>query len=254
MKKYSFLLLFGLFLFACQSPQNESQNSGDSTNESATTPSSDKVAIKIADEVMEAMGGLENWNNTQFISWSFFGNRKHTWDKKTGNIRIESPKDSMVYLMNVNDMTGKIIQGDKEITHPDSLQKYLKRGKSIWINDSYWLVMPFKLKDPGVTLKYLGEDQNQEGIPSDILELTFSNVGDTPNNKYHVMVDKDTRLVNEWSFFSDKADTEPRFVMPWKDYNPYGNILLSVDRGKAYLSAIAVYDNLPGKIFTDFEK
>jgi plasmid maintenance system killer protein len=258
MKQTYFLIFFLAVFFGCQNTQNDQSNSSSQSSKvnevSGPNADSEPAAIKIADEVMEAMGGLDNWNNTQFITWSFFGRRKHTWDKKTGNIRIEVPSDSMIYLMNVKNMTGKIRKGTEEITHPDSLQKYLAQGKSMWINDSYWLVMPFKLKDPGVTLKYLGEMANQAGRMSDVLELTFKKVGDTPDNKYHVMVDKETRLVNEWSFFSHWSDTEPRFIMPWQDYKEYGNILLSGDRGKAYLSAIAVYENLPGKIFNEFDK
>lgn len=47
-------------------------------------------------------------------------------------------------------------------SHPDSLSKYLQLGQEVWINDSYWLVMPFKLLDPGVTLKYFGQRQNRK--------------------------------------------------------------------------------------------
>jgi hypothetical protein len=31
----------------------------------------------------------------------------------------------------------------------------LRKGKNWWINDAYWLVMPWKLQDPGVTLSYV---------------------------------------------------------------------------------------------------
>jgi hypothetical protein len=32
-----------------------------------------------------------------------------------------------------------------------------------WINDAYWLVMPWKLQDPGVTLSYVKTDTLQMG-------------------------------------------------------------------------------------------
>jgi hypothetical protein len=34
---------------------------------------------------------------------------------------------------------------------------------SLWINDAYWLVMPWKLQDPGVTLSYVKTDTLQMG-------------------------------------------------------------------------------------------
>lgn len=46
--------------------------------------------------------------------------------------------------------------------------------------------MPYKLKDSGVTLKYKGEGQTEEGEPAQVLVLTFKDVGVTPQNKYEV--------------------------------------------------------------------
>ena len=47
-------------------------------------------------------------------------------------------------------MDGKPIAGD-------SLTKLSKMAKSMWTNDTYWFLMPYKLRDPGVNLKYGGE-------------------------------------------------------------------------------------------------
>lgn len=248
--KYISLILFStIAFFACQTNQNNNQSETVGNN----APPSDKEALIIADEVMNAMGGLDNWNNTRYISWDFFGRRRHIWDKQTGNIRIESDMDSTIWVMNVEDLTGRVRIGKTEITDTTELNPLLKKGKSLWINDSYWLVMPFKLKDPGVTLKYLGQSLTQDSTEADILELTFTEVGDTPNNKYHVMVDKETRAVCEWSFFALYGETEPRFTMPWKDYNQYGNIMLSGDRGRAKLTDISVDTEMPETVFTQFE-
>jgi hypothetical protein len=48
---------------------------------------------------------------------------------------------------------------------------YLKEG-NWWINDS-WLVMPWKLQDPGVNLTYV-KDKLPSGTTVDILQLTFT--------------------------------------------------------------------------------
>ena len=61
-----------------------------------------------------------------------------------------------------------------------------KLGKGQWINDTYWLVMPFKLKDSGVTLKYVGDGKTQAGDDADVLAMTFKNVGVT------------TPIINTW--------------------------------------------------------
>ncbi|MEJ1710186.1 hypothetical protein, partial [Escherichia coli] len=91
---------------------------------------------------------------------------------------IESKNDSTIYLVNITTGEGRVQIKGQELTEPDSLRRQmLERAKNIWINDSYWLVMPFKLKDTGVTLKYLGQD-TLRGLPYyNVLQLTFQNVG-----------------------------------------------------------------------------
>ncbi len=214
---------------------------------------SDPKAIQVADEVMDAQGGRKNWDNTHFIAWNFFGNRKLVWDKFTGNVRIEYLKNDMKILVNINDGKGKVYRAGAELTQPDSLAKYLEEGRRAWINDSYWLVMPFKMKDSGLTLKYLGEDTTAKGAKSDVLRFTFTGVGVTPNNGYKVWVDKQSHLVTQWAHYKDAAQPEPNFITSWEDYKTYGNIKLSSLRGPdRSITEIYVFDKLPDSVFTSF--
>lgn len=208
---------------------------------------SDPRAITIADTVMQALGGRKNWDHTRHITWNFFGRRAHVWDKWSGDYRLEA--DSVLVLMNLNTQKGRAWVHGQEVTDPETLANWLKKANSIWINDSYWMFMPYKLKDSGVTLKYVGEDTSAAGQPCDVLELTFKNVGDTPQNKYHVYVNKQTRLVDQWAFFPNAEDKTPRFVTPWQNWQRYGNILLSDDRGRNKHTNIAVFDILPAKVY-----
>lgn len=210
---------------------------------------SDASAIKIADEVMLAMGGRKAYDETRYLFWNFFGSRTLLWDKYKGDVRIESQKDDFTVIMNINSMQGKVRKDGAELTHPDSLTKYLQKGKEIWINDSYWLVMPFKLKDSGVTLKHLGEEKSDEGKMADILELRFKGVGVTPDNKYHVFVDKESKMVNKWSFYPKATDPEPRFSTPWDGYKTYGKIKLSGGRGTYQLTDIKVLEKVEDSVF-----
>ncbi len=213
---------------------------------------SDNQAIAIADDIMKALGGRANWDATRYISWNFFGRRKLFWDKHSGNVRIETGQD--IYLVNIQNNTGRVRIGNEVIQDPDSLQKYVERGISMWINDSYWLVMPFKLKDSGVTLRYMGEGATAEGASADILQLTFENVGRTPENKYLVYVDKQRRLIVQWDYFQKFNDEKPAISTPWLDYERHGAILLSGNRGgNRQLTEISVSDTLPASLFTTFD-
>ena len=259
MERFTALLFsISLILSACQpTPGDGSTDSGAAKTAEANPASkgfnaadSDERAISIADSVMLAMGGRKAWDNTHFLQWTFFGRRSLLWDKFTGDVRIEIPADSAVYIVNINSLAGKAREGERVIENPDTLQARLQRAKSIWINDSYWLLMPFKLKDSGVALKYLGQDTTQAGAPAFVLQLTFQEVGDTPENKYHVYVDTNSYLVRQWAFFAKAGDAVPAFITPWDDYQPYGQILLSGNRGKRELANINVLDKAPEGAFT----
>ncbi len=211
---------------------------------------SDQKAIKIADEVMETMGGRVSWDTTRYLSWNFFGRRTLIWDKLENRVRIDMVDGSMSAILDMNNMTGKVALNGVEQTEADSVSKYLDRAKSTWINDSYWLVMPYKLKDSGVTLKYVREDTTQTGASADVLQLTFEKVGVTPENKYEVCVDKQSKLVTQWAYYPSANDTTARFVTPWAKYEKKGAIMLSGDRGQFQLTDINVYAALPEEVFT----
>jgi hypothetical protein len=248
-------LTLTLFLFSCgeTSQTTQEEHYGNPAAEGFNEAESDAKAIAIADEVMEAMGGREAWDNTHYIAWKFFGRDALVWDKWTGNVRIDAG-NGMTYLTNINDGTGRAFMNGEEIVDADSVQNLMQRAKSTWINHSYWLVMPFKLKDSGVTLKYVGEEATADGKAADKLNLTFENVGRTPQNMYYVWVDKETKLVSQWAYYSSQEAEQPGFTMPWLDYKKHGEIMLSSSRGERGMEDVMVFDELPESVFTSPEK
>ncbi len=247
------LIVLALLVGACNPSENKKTLAEQNPPaEGFDLVGSDPAAVELADSIMHAMGGRENWDNTRFISWNFFGRRDLTWDKHTGRVRIESQPDSTIYLVNVNTGEGRVRIKETEITEPDSLKKLLDKAKSIWINDSYWLVMPFKIKDSGVTIKYMGED-SVAGQRYNSLVLTFQEVGVTPQNKYKLYVDKKDKLVRHWAYFSNASQDTANFVRPWDNYQKYGNILLSGDRTDGGgPKNVRVDESLPDALFTEF--
>lgn len=255
-------LIFAILLILSSCAKKDSDQSNQISEEEVyenypaegfDTEGSDPLAIVIADKAMEAMGGRKSWDNTRYISWNFFNARTLLWDKWKGNVRIDFLKEDLKIIVNIHDLTGKVLKDGKEMTNSDSLSKYLTKGKDVWINDSYWLVMPFKLKDTGVTLSYLKEDTTLAGKQAHVLELIFKDVGVTPENYYEVWIDPETNLVCQWAFYRTHAEPEANFVLPWEDYKQYGNILLSGNRGKRKLTDIKVLESIPENTFTTFE-
>ncbi|MDX1388120.1 MAG: hypothetical protein R3344_02970 [Acidobacteriota bacterium] len=227
---------------------------GDHDDRVQVSGDSDERAIEIAQSVMEAMGGWETWDRTRFLSWKFFGRRQHYWDRWTGDVRISGVMgdgSEMLWLMNVNSEEGRVWKNGSEVTDPAELASMLETGRKIWVNDSYWLIMPYKLLDPGVTLKYSGERALEDGRVADVLDLTFTDVGYTPDNRYEVFVAKDSGLVEQWSFYEKAAAEEPGFTGPWGKWERFGGVMLATDHGRGIDWEIAVHDDLPGSLFTD---
>jgi len=257
--KYFSIIIVTILFFSCssESPQEVIEEpilqEANPAAEGFDVENSDIKAIEIADAVMESMGGRKAWDDLKVVSWNFFGARTLTWDKINGDVRIDFPEsDSNVLITNIFTHQSKIKIDGVEETHPDSLKKYGEMAESIWINDAYWLFMPFKLKDSKTTLKYLNIDTAQGGVYSHILQLTFNEIGDTPENKYHVYVDTTTMLVNQWAYFGNSQDTVPAFTTPWMDYQDYGGLLLTGDRGKRGITEITVLDSIAESVFTEF--
>jgi hypothetical protein len=256
MKSIYFALLTAV-IFACQKPEEKQiQKEENPHSDGFNLESSDKQAIDIADQVMVAMGGRSSWDNTRLIQWNFFGARKLLWDKESGWVRIEDQRNDLKINVNIMEETliGMVQKEGKTLKNTDSIQKYLDQGKRIWINDSYWLVMPFKLKDSGVTLTYQGKDTTSGGLPSKKLRMTFENVGVTPQNAYDVWVGVQDSLIRQWAYYANASDSIPRFVLPWNDYREYGMIKLSGSRGERSLSEIKVLDQVEESFFTSFDR
>ena len=213
---------------------------------------SDARAVEIAQATVTAMGGWDAFDATRFVSWNFFGRRQHHWDRQSGDLRIEWTRDGVhnVILINVRTKHGLAFR-DGELLEGDAAARALESGDQVWINDSYWMFMPYKMLDPGVTLKYIGEKTTADGSEAWVLDLTFADVGYTPENRYHVYVGKRSGLVEQWDFYAEASNEEPDFSSPWKDWRTFGEIKLATNHGRDRNWKIAVHKTLPETIFSD---
>ncbi len=223
----------------------------------------DPKAVELARGVLDAMGGEEAWQATRFIRFNFFGFRLHHWDRHTGRHRVEGKSregESYVVLHDVNTREGKVWIDGEEVDG-DAKAEWLERAYGAYINDTYWLVMPYKLLDPGVNLAYDGSEEI-EGATFDKLKLTFNDVGLTPGDTYWAYVNRDTGLMECWSYFLQNWE-EGREPTHWKwlDWGRYGRIMLSPRRvnpdpeegREVMLSELAVFDHLPDSVFASPE-
>lgn len=230
-------------------------------SEPETADAGGDQAQVIAEEVMEAMGGRDNWNATRYIRFSFFGFRTHYWDKHDGRHRLSwtdrESGQSHVILMNLNTGEGQAFIDGVEVTDAEARSQALERARGAWINDTYWLLMPYKLQDPGVDLAYDGEEV-VDGIVYDKLHLSFNEVGNTPGDEYWAYINRETRLMDKWVYLlqlREGQDERSRGEWKWNDWRSHGDILLSAERErmdgqKRSHEDLAVLEFVDDRVFT----
>src|SRR5205823_5267399 len=90
-------------------------------------------------------------------------------------------------------------------------------------------LMPYKLRDPGVTLKYDGEVKDSTGKVYDKLALSFENVGETPGDHYWVYVDRGNHRVERWDMVL-QSDKPPPKSYTWEGWEAAGGGELALDQ------------------------
>ena len=120
------------------------------------------------------------YKNTRYIDWSFKGKRFYKWDKKKHIVDVKW-NDARV-LLHPNDLTKSTVYlNDKEVSYNDNL---VKRALRFFNNDSFWLVAPHKLFEPGICRSIRMVDGKEA------LHVKYSRGGTTPGDSYVWILDE----------------------------------------------------------------
>lgn len=214
-----------LLLAACASP---SSDSSDPTSDTGTDlPALETRADSLAMDVFNAVGGPEAWSNVPYIRFDFGRAvdstrtvfRSHLWNRNTGDYRVERTADGVqeVVVFNINTREGSAWV-DGEAVPADALQERLDGAYRAYINDTYWLLAPIKLLDPGVSRSYVPDSSSAE---YDVIKTTYDNVGLTPGDQFWFWVDKETRMLDMWGYILQGQTDRPITKWRWEDYQAF---------------------------------
>lgn len=225
---------------------------------SAFLQTGDPKAIEIADEMVKAMGGEENWERARFIRFTNVRqNRRATfsWDRWNGRLRLEARDEAgipYVVLMSLSSRQGLVFLDGKPLRGAE-LSEYLNRAVRMWTGATYWFLMPFKWKDEGVVLAYDGEEEI-DGILYDKVHLTFDDVGRTPGDQYWAYVNRETHFMDRWKYRLEGGATGD---YQWRRWHRYSGIRVAVERvgndEVIRFEDIVVAESMPDEIFTSPE-
>ncbi|MEX1256550.1 MAG: hypothetical protein WEG36_02920 [Gemmatimonadota bacterium] len=195
---------------------------------------SDPDVARIYTRMMSEMAPDNGWEEARYLEFDWaIGQtvRHHRWDRWEGQVRyeVQTQGQNLVALFNSNDVAaGRVWLDGVEQTGQEA-QDRLTSAYRAHINDSYWLIMPYKWADPGVQIRYMGEQSDEAGRNWEVVELAFDDgTGLTPQNRYLAFVNPETGLMERWHHFPNaEADPAPS---DWTDWTQYGPIRLAVNR------------------------
>lgn len=224
-------------------------------------PAAAASATAIGKQLWNALGGDDGWQRARYFRFDFVVERQgkrvvtrsHYWDRWSGRYRVEGEDKEGAWrvFFNVNTKQGEAWLGGKKLTDAAQIKKMVDDAYGAFINDSYWLLAPFKIFDPGVNLSSDGEAKGPNGEACDVLALTFGNVGLTPKDKYWLLVDRTSHLVVEWKYVLD-GKNEPPTAFAWTGWKKVGPIMLAPVRQGLTKPAVIRFDNL--NVSTDVDE
>jgi hypothetical protein len=215
----------------------------------------DAASAAIVQQLTDAMGGQSAWDNLSYLRFDFVVVRdgkevarfKHWWDKKHGRCRVEGPDEQgrvVTAIFNLSDLKGTSFTEGIVDTDPSNTAAIIRNGYERWVNDTYWLAMPFKLRDPGTRLFYSRAGRTEAGVPCDVIELTFApGVGLTPEDHYWIYVNRETHLVDQWEYVL-QGEKPPPQPSTWQSWRQVGPLKLSEVRRFAGRPVMIRFENL----------
>jgi hypothetical protein len=184
------------------------------------------------------MGGQRTWDVLPYFRFDFVvvkdgkevARFKHWWDKRNGRCRVEGPDDkgrTVTAIFSLKDKKGKSFTDGIVDTDPANVASIVQMGYERWVNDTYWIIMPFKLRDPGTHLKYQGQ-KTIDGRAYDVLQLSFdAGIGLTPKDRYTLYVNRGTHLLDRWQMMLQSRKPPPD-ASSWEGWSQIGPVKLAL--------------------------
>lgn len=199
---------------------------------------------EMALRTMEAMGGEESLNDIRYLRFDFEvevnGDRvytgRHLWDRESGRYREEWDLfgEQAQALFNLNTRSGSAYRGGEEVEGAER-EEVIEQAYYNHLNDSYWLLMPWKMLDPGAHVSSLGTD-SIDGNAYDLLHVAFDEgVGESPGDQHWLFINPETGMVEHTAYFLERFEMEEpsldeATIWAWSDWTETGGVQFARDR------------------------
>jgi hypothetical protein len=200
----------------------------------------DPAADALAKRTIDAQAGAA-WDKARFLSFTFVVERDgkavasfpQQWDRVSGDYRVSGLDPAgvpFVVILNTKTKTGRAWQNSAEVKELTALKQLLALGYRRYNNDTYWLLMPLLMLDPGVHRISQGERTDAAGHKWDIVRLSFD-----PSLEITYIVfawiNRETGLVDEWDMRAPAAlVTDQPVEVFFHDFKRVAGVSMSMRR------------------------
>ena len=174
-----------------------------------------KEADRLAMEVMSALN-KPAFDTISYLSWSFGGRRNYFWDKKANRAVVEWKNNKV--LLELDEVSG-LSYTDGKIVEGEEGKKLLDKAWSNWCNDSFWMIAPFKLMDPG-TVRSIVDENGDKG-----LLVEYSSGGVTPGDSYLWILDENN-IPTGYKMWTSILPVKGAYAS-WENWQEFDGAMLS---------------------------
>jgi plastocyanin len=174
---------------------------------------------QLATDLWKASGG-ENWAKVKEVHFTFvvesegkpLFSAQHVWNVPAGTDEVKW-----------KDKDGKDHQVTANLAAPADGER--KGAYARWVNDSYWLLAPLKIRDRGVKVE-AGGPKDLKGVSCETVRLKFDKVGLTPTDQYVFYVDPKTKLPLAWDYIPASGTG---MQATWEKFQSFGGLNLATE-------------------------
>lgn len=170
-------------------------------------------------EVLQAHGGLEKWQEMGTLQY-----------------RLRKDDHTETHVIDLNNRKDLVKASNYALGY-NGAQVWVSPNKAAFPGKSpifyhnlyfYFLSIPFVLADPGVVYQQL-ENMELQGQPYRVIEVRFEEgVGDSPEDKYRLLINPDTKRL-EWLLFTvtffDRQPSDKFNALKYEDYQEQQGLL-----------------------------
>ncbi len=158
---------------------------------------SGREAEALADKMLKAIN-KPAYDSLQELRWSFPRGHHFVWDKRSNAVEVKW--DDYVVQLDPDNQSGTASKASATLAG-DDLDKAIAQAWKLFANDSFWLVAPYKIRDPGTERRLVETDNGPA------LLVTYTSGGVTPGDSYLWLLDPDGRP-KAWKMWVS--------ILPWK--------------------------------------